>query len=66
MSDITTTLRTSESVLQFEPEELAGYLLEHLADHPNDLHFNNLVTNSIRQHYRNDDRVNQAFMEAWS
>lgn len=66
MTNITTTLPTSESVLQFEPEELAAYLLEHLADHPNDLHFNNLVANSTKQHYKNDDRVNQAFMEAWS
>ena len=66
MSTITTTLPTSESVRQFEPEELAAYLLEHLVDHPHDLHFNNLVSNSISQHYKNDDRVNQAFMEAWA
>lgn len=53
-------------MLQFEAEELAAYLLEHLIEHPNDLHFNNLVVNSLKQHYKNNDRVHQAFMEAWS
>lgn len=66
MASITVALPTIDSVLQFEAEELAAYLLEHLVERPNDLHFNNLLANSIKLHYKNDERVYQALMEAWS
>lgn len=63
-------LPTSESVLQLEPEELAAYLLEHLASNPHDLHLHNLLNASVGStlmgHYQKDERVERAFREAWA
>lgn len=68
--DITTTLPTVDSVLQLEPEELASYLLEHLANNSNHLHLNNLLSTGVGstliRHYNNDNRVEEALREAWS
>jgi len=67
---ITTSLPTAESVLQLEPEELAPYLLEHLASNPNQLHpqnfFNASVGTTVMGHYGKDERVEHALREAWS
>lgn len=64
--ELASALPTANSILEFEPEELAGYLLDHLGERPNDLHFNNLLANGVTKHYGNNERVNQALMEAWS
>jgi uncharacterized protein (TIGR02391 family) len=67
--EITKVLPTAESVIQFEPEELAPYVLDHVAGNSNHLHLNNLLGSSIggvTRHYNNDARVEQAVREAWS
>ncbi len=66
--DIIQSLPTVDSVLQLEPEELGGYLLETL-DNPrsgsaSDLHPGNL-TARIWSHYK-DERVSNAILEAWA
>lgn len=67
---ITQALPTNEAVLQLEPEELASYLLEHLADNSNHLHLQNLldasVGSTLMKHYNRDERVERAFREAWA
>ena len=67
---ITTTLPTVDAVLQLEAEELAPYLLEHLAGNSNHLHpsnfFNASVGSTVMGHYGKDERVEQALREAWS
>jgi uncharacterized protein (TIGR02391 family) len=67
---ITQALPTSEAVLLLEPEELASYLLEHLASNSNHLHLQNLldasVGSTLMKHYNRDERVGQAFREAWA
>lgn len=67
---IMNSLPTAESVLQLEPEELAPYLLEHLAQDQNHLHrqnfFNASVGTTVMGHYQNDERVEHALREAWS
>jgi uncharacterized protein (TIGR02391 family) len=68
--DIMRALPTVDSVLQLEPEELASYLLEHLAGNSNHLHLNNLLDASVgstpMKHYKKDERVEEALREAWS
>ncbi len=68
--DITRALPTAEAVLELEPEELAPYLLEYLAAHRSRLHPNNVLASNlgdgISAPYQNDDRVLEAFREAWS
>jgi len=67
---LTQALPTAESILQLEPEELASYLLEHLASNPSDLHLQNLLNASVgstlMHHYKNDERVEKAIREALS
>lgn len=66
--DITQSLPTVDSVLQLEPEELGGYLLETLANprpgSPSDLHPSSL-TARIGSYYR-DERATDAILEAWA
>jgi len=66
--DITGALPTVDSVLQLEPEELASYLLEHLASDGNQLHLGNLLNerSTLMKHYNRDERVDEAFREAWA
>jgi uncharacterized protein (TIGR02391 family) len=68
--EITKTLPTADSILQLEPEEIAPYLLEHLAGNPSHLHVNSLLESSlgsgVMRHYKNDSRVELALREAWS
>ncbi|MDP3716962.1 MAG: TIGR02391 family protein [Acidobacteriota bacterium] len=67
---ITKALPTVESVLQLEAEELAPYLLEHLAGNPSHLNLTNFLESSVGDtvmaHYGKDVRVDEAFREAWS
>ncbi len=67
---LTSTLPTADSVLQLEPEELAPYLLEHLATNKDHLHpgnfFNASLGTTVMGHYKNDERVEHALREAWS
>jgi hypoxanthine-DNA glycosylase len=66
---ITNALPTADAVLQFEPEDLAPYLLEHLATNRDHLHpgnfFNASVGTTVMGHYKNDERVEHALREAW-
>jgi hypothetical protein len=66
--NITQSLPTSESVLQLEPEELGHLLLQHLASNENNLHLSNLLgsDSTLMRHYHKDERVEQAYMEAWA
>ena len=66
--DITRALPTIDSVLQLEPEELASYLLEHVASDGNQLHLGNLLNerSTLMKHYNRDERVDEAFREAWA
>jgi len=67
---LTQALPAADSILQLEPEELASYLLEHLAGNPSDLHLRNLLNASVgstlMKHYDKDERVEKALREAWS
>jgi len=64
-TDITRTLPTPDSVLQLEPEELGGYLLESLSTgNPQDLHLSKF-TSRIREQYK-QDAVHNALLEAWA
>jgi uncharacterized protein (TIGR02391 family) len=64
-TDLTQVLPTSESVLELEPEALAGYLLETLStgDSQN-LRLDHFMA-GIRSHYK-QDAVNGAVLEAWA
>lgn len=66
--DITRALPTVDSVLRLEPEELASYLLEHLASNGNQLHLGNLLDDrsTLMTHYNKDERVDEAIREAWA
>jgi uncharacterized protein (TIGR02391 family) len=68
--DITQALPTVDAVLQLEPEELASYLLEHLAGNSNHLNLHNLIDASVgstlMKHYKQDERVEEALREAWA
>ena len=64
--DITRSLPTADLVLQFEPEELAFYLLDHLNGDRDRLNIKNLIGASIRAHYKNDEHVERALLEAWA
>lgn len=67
---ITKSLPTGDALLQLEPEELAPYLLEHLADNSGHLNLNGLLESSLGSgvmlHYARDERVELALREAWS
>ena len=64
-TDITRTLPTVDSVLQLEPEELGGYLLESLSTgNSQDLHLSKF-NSRIGAHYK-EDAVNNAVLEAWA
>jgi uncharacterized protein (TIGR02391 family) len=66
--DITQSLPTADAVLQLEPEELGGYLMETLsnpkAGAASDLHPSNLAAR-VWSHYK-DERVSEAILEAWA
>jgi uncharacterized protein (TIGR02391 family) len=64
-TDFTQTLPTADSVLELEPEALAGYLLEMLStgDSQN-LRLNHFMA-GIRSYYK-QDAVNSAVLEAWA
>lgn len=67
--DITTALPNRESVVELEPEELAPYVLDHLAGNSNHLCFTNFFathSGGVGRHYSNDASVEQAIREAWS
>ena len=63
--DLTGALPTADSVLQLEPEELAGYLLLHFNPASDQLHRGNFML-GLRNHYNNDARVEKALLEAWA
>ena len=62
---ITQALPSVDSVLQLEPEELAGYVLDHFTAQTDQVHPGNFL-NDLRSHYGNNDRVEKALMEAWA
>jgi uncharacterized protein (TIGR02391 family) len=63
--DLTQVLPSSESVLELEPEVLAGYLLETLSTGGSqNLRLDHLMA-GIRSHYK-QDAVNGAVLEAWA
>lgn len=67
--ELTSALPNSESIVELEPEELAPFLLEHLAGNKNHLSFTNFFathSGGIGRHYNNDPRVEQAVREAWA
>src|SRR5438093_13405092 len=68
--DLKKYLPTPESVLLLEPEELAGFLIEHFAtgtaDEPNDQLNRNNLSIELDDPYNQDQRVARAFMEAWT
>ena len=68
--DLKQYLPNTEAVLQLEPEELAGFLLERFAhepgEEPNDQLNRNNFSIELDQMYDNDQRVSYAFMEAWT
>jgi len=61
---ITKSLPTVDSVLQLEPEELAGYLLEHFGGSASSLNPHNFGL-EVDQHYK-DERAKKALLEAWA
>ena len=68
--DLQQYLPNAEAVLQLEPEELAGFLLERFAhepsEEPNDQLNRNNFSIELDHMYGNDQRVSYAFMEAWT
>jgi uncharacterized protein (TIGR02391 family) len=64
-TDITRTLPTADSVLQLEPEELGGYLLEALSTGNSENVSLSKFTSRAREHYK-QDAVNNALLEAWA
>lgn len=63
--NITQALPTPESVLQFEPEELAGYVLGHFSPENDQMHPTTFL-GEVEKHYEYDKRANRVFMEAWA
>jgi len=61
---ITKSLPTIDSVLQLEPEELAGYLLEHFGGSTSSLNPHNFGL-EVDQYYK-DERAKKALLEAWA
>jgi uncharacterized protein (TIGR02391 family) len=62
---MTDSLPTVDSVLQLEPEELGGYLLEHFMEKQADDWHPISFAGQVWPHYR-DDRVSKAVLEAWA
>jgi uncharacterized protein (TIGR02391 family) len=67
--ELTKALPSLDSVVELEQEELAPFLLEHLAGNQNHLSFTNFFathSGGIGRHYNGDTRVEQTVREAWA